>query len=599
MWVKMEKYKINSLPEKPGVYIFKNIGGEVIYVGKAKNLRRRVRSYFQGGRKDVKTEQLAENVKDLDFIVTKTELEAFILENTLIKEHKPKYNIMLKDDKSYPFIKIAMKEKYPGVYITRNTKDKKSIYFGPFFSGDAKRVVAMLYRVFKIRQCTLDLSGRPLKRPCIYYDTGVCSAPCVQFISEENYMKTVKAVKAFLNGNYRDLKQKLTLEMLAFSEEKNFEKAAQTRDTIKAVEEIMKEQKVVVASEKNTDVFGYLYKNEAYYFGVFNIRAGRVVSKTISVFEDMPKEAQPLSVFINQYYSRNMAVPDEVILPAGAAQESVLNEVVFKPRGIKALYVKRNGLLKLVNDNLLERETTDERIREQKGKVKKEFLIQMEALQQGLKLARLPKVIEGIDISHSSGQNMVGSLVVFNNGEPDKSNYRRYKIKTVTQVDDFAAVTEVVIRRYGKMKEQGLWFPDLILIDGGIGQVNSAKRALETLALEIPVIGLAKQNEEVFRPYKNEPVKIGIKAQFLLMRLRDEAHRFAVKFQTELSSKKLKQSVFDEIPYIGEKTRYRIYNEFKDRADLLEAVEKNEERAKFLNEKQKTAIKKILGTKHI
>ncbi len=587
----MDKDKLSSLPEKPGVYIYRDKGGTVIYIGKAKVLRNRVRSYFNEGKKDIKTEQLAEKIADIDFIVTTNELEAFILENTLIKEHKPKYNILLKDDKSYPYIMVTSGDKYPGVYITRDTKNKKNTYFGPYFSADAKKVVNLIYRIFKVRQCTIDLSGKPLSRPCIYYDTGLCTAPCVRFIKDADYLASIEKVKEFLKGDYEPVTETLKGLMDKYAEEQKYEKAAEARDAIKAVEEIMKEQKVVMTEEKDIDVISYIFKNNAYYFGVFNIRRGRLTGKTINIFKNMAENESPLEIYLAQYYGRNITLAGEIILPEGSVSPEIIN-YVFKGKDIKIRFEKASQLLNMVDENLSEKANAEEKFEEKKTNVKRENLIQMEELMQSLGIGYMPESIEGIDISHSSGDNMVGSLVVFRNGEPDKKEYRHFNIKTVGQVDDYASVAEVVERRYSRLKQEGEYFPDLILIDGGMGQVNAAKQALDRVGVDIAVIGLAKREEEVFRPNENKPVPLKEKARFLLMRVRDEAHRFANSHRTTLATKKLKQSEFDEIPGIGEKTKYRIYNEFKDFDELVKAIEGNEVRAEFLNKKQRENVLK-------
>jgi excinuclease ABC subunit C len=591
----MDKDKLSSLPEKPGVYIYRDNTGKVIYIGKAKVLRNRVRSYFGEGKKDLKTEQLSSRVADIDFIVTGNELEAFILENNLIKDHKPKYNILLKDDKTYPYIMISLNDVYPGVYITRDTKDKTKTYFGPYFSADANKVVNLIYRVFKVRQCTLDLSGKPLKRPCIYYDTGVCTAPCVRYISVEDYTASAIKVRDFLGGNYAPVITLLQKEMDRLSGEKKYEKAAEARDAIKAVEEIMKEQKMVMTGEKNIDVAGYIYRNGAYYFGVFNIRRGRLSGKTINIFKEMPLNENPLEIYLSQYYSRNISMPDEVILPVDTVDEEIIHKYIFNGKKMTVSFEPAgNRLLGLVNENLTEKASSEEKFEKRKTDVKAQNLAQMQALKESLGLEYLPECVEGIDISHSSGDNMVGSLVVFKNGEPDKKNYRHFNIKTVGQVDDYASINEVVERRYSRLKAEGEYFPDIILVDGGLGQVNAAKQALNMVGVDILLLGLAKEHEEVFKPGENTPVSVSEKARFLLMRVRDEAHRFANSFRKKLANKDLKESIFDSLGGIGEKTKYRIYNEFRDFEELAAAIESGDRKASFLNKKQRESVLKTI-----
>ncbi|MGD0565720.1 MAG: excinuclease ABC subunit UvrC [Candidatus Goldiibacteriota bacterium] len=591
----MDKDKLSSLPEKPGVYIYRDGAGKVIYIGKAKVLKNRVRSYFGEGKKDLKTEQLSSRVADIDFIVTGNELEAFILENNLIKEHKPKYNILLKDDKSYPYIMLSINDVYPGVYITRDTKDRSKIYFGPYFSADAKKVAALIYRIFKIRQCTLDLSGKPPGRPCIYYDTGLCTAPCVRLIGAGEYMSAALKVKDFLSGEYAPVIALLQGDMERLSAEKKYEKAAEIRDDIKSVGEIMKEQKMVIQGEKNMDVAGYIYRNGAYYFGVFNIRRGRLTGKTINIFREMPLNENPLEIYLSQYYSRNTLMADEVILPSGAVDEEIIQRYVFKGKKITVTFEEPGGkLLGMVEENLREKASSEEKFEKKKMDVKGEYLAQMQALKESLNLEYMPECVEGIDISHSSGDNMVGSLVVFKNGEPDKKNYRHFNIKTVGQIDDYASIDEVVERRYSRLKAEGEYFPDLILIDGGTGQVNAAKEALNRVGVDILLLGLAKEREEVFKPGGGEPVAVSEKGRFLLMRVRDEAHRFANSFRKKLANRDLKESIFDSIKGVGEKTKYRIYNEFKDFEELASAIESGDERASFLGKKQRESVLKTI-----
>lgn len=590
----MDKIKLNALPEKPGVYLYKDADGKIIYIGKARSLKHRVRSYFQKGHKDIKTEKLVPKIKDFDFIVTKTEIEAFLLEASLVKQHKPYYNILLKDDKSFPFIKITTGEKYPGVYITRNTRDKKAVYYGPFYAADAKKVLALIYRAFKVRQCTYKFDDKPLKRPCLYYDMGLSSAPCVRYISDGEYARSVKDVKSFLNGNYKKMLENLKNEMDSYSEKQLYEKAAEARDAIKAVEGIMIEQKVVGNEDKNIDVVDYTQREGDYYFCVLSIRSGRLINKKIDVFSDIPEQEGAFELYLSQYYGRAISYPAEVILPEGKTDAEAVKEI-FRDKGIKVTMKKRDNLLKMALENIEERIKQHERFRVQKEKAREKYGAQIKLLQENLNMKKPPLVIDAMDISHHHGENTVASCVVFDGGEPDRDNYRRYKIKTVHKIDDFDSMREVVMRRYGRMLKEDGKFPDLILIDGGIGQVNAAKEALDMVGVGgIELVGLAKKEEEIFRPGKNKPVPLSREARHLLMRVRDEAHRFALSYQTLLANKKMKETLFDDIPLIGEKTKYEIYKIFDDKDDLMSALEKNDERTAFLNKKQKEAIIKAL-----
>lgn len=586
----MDKDKIKALPEKPGVYIFKNSAGEIIYIGKAKVLRDRVGSYFSGSKKDVKTSIMASLIADMDYVVTKNELEAFLLENSLIKEHKPKYNILLKDDKSYPYIKVT-KEKYPGVYVTRMTDDKNAMYFGPYYALETKRVVRAIYSIFKARQCTYSFDEKPLKRPCVFFDSGVCLAPCIRHITDAEYAEMIKEVIDFLNGSYDSVKKKLNALMSEYSAAQKYEQAAEARDAIKAIDEISIQQKVVGLEKTECDVFDFAYQNATYYFCVLNIRRGRLINKKTDVFENAAKSDNAFETYLAQYYSGGRMLPEEIVIRKGAADIEVLINGVFSGKKIKISERVRDSLLSMAAENIHEKIKQDEKAKETRHKSSGEFLKQLEALKTELKLEKLPEVIDGLDISHLHGENTVASCVVFNNGAPDKKNYRRYKIKTVHKIDDFDSMREVVMRRYGKMIQENINFPDLILIDGGIGQVNAAKEALLLVGAEdVSVIGLAKREELVFFPGKNEGIALSDAARFPLMRVRDEAHRFAITYQMTLSDKKLIKSVFDGIPGIGEKTKREIYTVFDTKEELLKAVESNDEKAKFLNKKQKEEI---------
>ncbi|MBN1115148.1 MAG: excinuclease ABC subunit C, partial [Oligoflexia bacterium] len=431
----MDPAKIRNLPEKPGVYLYKDAGGRIIYIGKAKSLKHRVKSYFQKGRKDIKTEKLVPKIKDLDFIVTKTEIEAFLLEASLVKQHKPYYNILLKDDKSFPFIKVTS-GKYPGVYLTRVTREKNAVYFGPFFTGDAKKVLKLIYRAFKARQCAYEFDNKPLKRACIYYDTGLCAAPCVRLISDGEYTQSIKEVKNFLNGNYKKMLENLKNEMDSYSEKQLYEKAAEARDAIKAVEGIMIEQKVVGEEDKNLDVVDYAQKGGDYYFCVLSIRSGRLLNKKIDVFSDIPENEGAFELYLSQYYGRAISYPEEVILP-GEKTDAAAAAEIFRDKGIKVILKKRDNLLKMALENIEEKARQHNRFKEQKEKAKEKYGAQIKILQENLNMKKPPLVIDCMDISHHHGENTVASCVVFRNGEPDRNSYRRYKIKTVRKIDDF------------------------------------------------------------------------------------------------------------------------------------------------------------------
>jgi excinuclease ABC subunit C len=580
----MLKDIIKNLPEEPGIYLFKNEEGKIIYIGKAKNLKKRVSSYFQKNTKDIKTELMREKISDINYVVTRNEFEAILLENSYIKQYKPKYNILLKDDKSFPYIEATVKDEYPGIYVTRNTKDKKAIYFGPYIAADAKQMVELIYKIFKIRQCPYDLK-KPLKRACIYYDMNLCLAPCIRFVSDNYYLKAFENAYKFLKGNYKSVIEDLKEKMNKYAENQEYEKAAQMRDYIKLLESNAEKQRVVLPEGKFVDVINYLYSENAYYFCVLKIRDGRLINKEIQVFKNVFEHENVLNTFIIQYYSRNVDMPFEVWVP-DVEYKNTFTKDFMKKLSIKILFKVREPLIDTAMKNIISK-INEEKMLDEKNK---KFKQQIFELQRALNLEKTPVLIDGIDISHIGGTNTVGSCVVFKNGIPEKNFYRRYKIKQNIIADDYAAIKEVVQRRYSRIKKENGVFPDLILIDGGIGQVNMAADELKNMELKIEIIGIAKKEELVFMPYKNEPIKLEGDALLLLKRIRDEAHRFALAYQTKLSEKAIKKTVLNYIPFIGEKTRYKIYNEFNDLNELIEAIKNNDKKVSFLTEKQKMSI---------
>ncbi len=591
--------KLKTLPEKSGVYIFKDKHGRIIYIGKAKSLKNRVKSYFQGSRKDLKTSKLAQKIKDFNYIVTNNEMEAFLLEGTLVKQHQPYYNILLKDDKTYPYIRITIKEKFPGVYFTRDIKDKNAMYFGPFFSDDAKKVLQLIYKVFKVRQCKYNFDARPLPRPCIYYETKLCCAPCVRFISDGPYNDLIKQVIKFLRGDYNEILQDLSIKMKKYSDDRMYELAADIRDQINAIKNIMQKQVVVLSQDKNIDIIDFIKKDTSFYFCVLNIRSGRLVSQKIDVFYDVFDVNNAFESYLIQYYNRNISLPDEILTRKGSLNEKLLNEF-FKNKNINLILKERSSLLDIANKNIKEKIKQDEFEIIEKKKQEQTEEKQIIELKKALSFNKKLEIIDAIDISHFSGENIVASCVVFRKSMPEKKLYRRYKIRNTGKIDDYAAIREVVMRRYSRMLQENEKFPDLILIDGGIGQVNAAKDGLDMIGIEdICIIGLAKKKEEVFLPGSAKPVDVPLNARLLLQKIRDEAHRFALSYQTLLANKKLKKSIFDDIPFIGEKTRYNIYSLFNDKHELIAAIEADDKRVNFLTKKQKQEIlNKFKGEKN-
>lgn len=515
---------VSKLPLDPGCYLFKDADGKIIYVGKAKSLRRRVSQYFADKEKDPKTERLVEKISGVEFFVTSSEAEALILENNLIKRHKPKYNIDLKDSKRFASI-VLTDEKFPRLVVTRN-RTLKGKYYGPFVNAEARdNALKVLRKTFQIRTC-----GKLPKRECLKFHIGTCSAPCTGKISEEEYKANLEFAGKYLAGKAEELICALKQEMKTASEKMNFERAAVLRDRISALVMLHDRQKMEREKRQDEDVINYIISGEKVHLIVFSAIGGMLASKqefSFGLKEDFLEE------FMAQYYAEN-PIPREIILPDALSEESLLalTEYLENTRGDKVtIAVPQKGekyeMLGLVKKNVEASLLSGEN--------------EANALREALRLEKNPKIIECFDISNIQGTDSVGSMVRFRNGEPDKSEYRRFRIKTVEGADDFASIAEVVRRRYSRLKAEGKEMPDLAVIDGGPGQLRAAVSALQIAGAKLPVISLAKRFEEIYRPGKSEPIRLdrkdpGLK---LLMRIRDEAHRFAVKYHRLLRSKRM------------------------------------------------------------
>jgi excinuclease ABC subunit C len=502
---------VPRLPTSPGCYLFKDTSGAIIYIGKAGNLRKRVASYFQKTIHDPKTSQLIERIEDIDYILTDTEVEAFILENTLIKKHQPKYNINLRDAKTYAFLMIT-DEEYPRVQIARQ-KDQKGRYYGPFVSAaERDYILWFIKHAFPLRTC----SKLP-KKPCLRYHIKLCDAPCAGLVSKEAYQQKIEKIALLLDGHVDELLKVLEEEMANYSQTMQYEKALIVRKEREAIDHLRERQNMVRHRQYNEDILDYIIRDETVYLMLFNIYKGTLWNKNEFVF---PASPEFLDEFLVQYYSEN-PVPRELIMREKPAESlvSFLSEqrkskvVVTSPqRGTK------RQLLNLVQKNI-------------------EFgffgdIGKLQEVKKRLQLHEVPVVMECIDISHISGSAMVGSLVQFRNGRPDKSNYRRFRICTVEKVDDTAAIAEVVRRRYSRLKREEAEFPQLLVIDGGRGQLNAALGELRKLDVQIPVVSLAKREEEVFLPGMGAPLRLprSDRALQALQGMRDEAHRFAIAY---------------------------------------------------------------------
>ena len=568
------KEKLQNIPRSPGVYLFKDKNKKVIYVGKAVVLRNRVRSYFQGGKiDDPKSKRLKSRIRDLEIIVTDSEIEALILEANLIKEYKPRYNVNLKDDKSFPYIRVT-NEKFPRIFPTRKIIKDGSKYFGPYTDvGSMRSLLKTIKRIFPIRSCNLNLTEENIKagkfKVCLNYHIKKCMGPCEGFIDENEYGQIVKNIIDFINGRDRIVVEELIEKMERHAELMQFERAARIRDQIQAIKDFQYKQKVITPDEIDRDLFvAYAEDNDACGV-VFKVRQGRVIGRQHFYLDGVEGETldRVLSHLLIRFYMHADFVPNEIYLPIpledGANIEKWLSgrlnskvQLVFPQRGEKAKLLK----MAFQNAKLLLQE-----LKLQKMKDKNYIPHSVKALQRDLRLTNPPKRIEAFDISNIHGTDATASLVTFVNGQPHKSDYRRFKIRTKSTPDDFAMMAEAIERRYTRQLKENQPLPDLILVDGGKGQLSSATEVLAKLNLQDqPVIALAKRLDEVFIPGVSEAQNIpktssGLR---LLQQIRDEAHRFAIEYHRKLRGKRSVYSELNEINGIGDQRKKRLIRHF-------------------------------------
>jgi excinuclease ABC subunit C len=512
--------ELENLPKDPGCYLFKDNNGKIIYVGKAKNLKKRVKSYFQKDDLDVKTQSMISRVESFDFVATDNELEALVLENTLIKKHQPKYNIRLKDAKSHTYI-LLTEENFPRVLIAR-IKEGKGKFYGPFVSAHERDfVLQFLKKTFTLRSCK-----KMPKKPCLRNHLNLCDAPCIELVSKSDYDKKIAKVKLVLTGHTNKLLNNLQEAMKKYSQKNEFELALKIRNQISAIEHLHERQKMQREKRYDEDIINYEIKDDEVYLMLFNIYKGTLSNKNEFIFDyndDFFEE------FIVQYYSEN-TIPKELIVPKSMSES--IKQYLENKKGSKVIITKpekgeKKQLLDLVLKNIEITFFAD--------------IDKVETLKKRLELQESPTVIECFDISHLSGTSTAGSMVQFRNGKPDKNNYRRFKIRSIEGIDDFAAIAEVVKRRYTRLKGEDLEFPNLIIIDGGLGQLNFALQELKKLDLKIPIISIAKQFEEIYIPGKMQPFRLSKKDKALqfIQEIRNEAHRFAIKYNRLLRKKEL------------------------------------------------------------
>jgi len=578
------KQKVASLPAEPGVYLFKDVLGNILYVGQSNSLRNRVKSYFLESRWiDAKTGSLVREIADLDYIVVDNEREALALENNLIKQHKPKFNVLLRDDKTYPYIRYTAFEKYPRVYVTRRLIKDGSIYFGPFFPHSlAYRIVHFIHKTFRIPSCTVDLA-REHPRPCLQYYIRRCHGPCVPGLTtDENYAEAARDAKMFLEGRRHDLMKSLESRMMEASEAERFEQAAAYRDLLRTLSEIEERQKIAAAQGDDVDVLAWHAEPPLVAVNLFHLRGGRVVDRRDFYWEDLAEFDPPefLSSLLKQLYLDAAYLPRAVHVPMDFESRETLEamlteraahlepsrsrvEILVPQRGAK------HAFLELVEKNA--RHSFEQRFRVLKPGSK----AIVEALEQALDLPEAPRRIESFDISHLQGSDTVASMVVWEDGRMKKSDYRKFIIRGEWGNDDFASMKETVERRYRRLQEEKKPFPSLILIDGGLGQLHAAAAALEKLeVINQPVASIAKQEEIIYvLGQENHPIRLEHHSPILHLsqQIRDETHRFAVGFHRQRRAKRTIQTGLENIPGVGPRTAQKLLRRFGSVAQIRSA----------------------------
>jgi excinuclease ABC subunit C len=608
-----------TLPSKPGCYIMKNAEGTVIYVGKAVRLKDRVRSYFHADAgHDNKTRRLVREIADLEWIVIGSELEALILEMNLIKKHRPKYNVRMKDDKRYPYIKIHWQEDFPRVTVTRLMQEDGARYFGPYTSAWAVyQTLDVLRRVFPYLTCDRQITGTD-PRACLYYDIRLCLGPCIGAVNREHYRQMIADLQDFLDGHAEPVLARVQGEMAQAAEALNFERAAALRDKIKALQSIVERQKVVFPSDyKDSDVLALARADNEACVQIFFIRGGKLIGREYFILEGTEDavDAEVMAQFVKQFYTEAASVPQQLMLPQEIEEARIIQEWMRSRRGGEKveIFVPQDGqpqeLVQMAAENAAE---TLSALRTQWQADTHRQEQALAELQAALNLPEPPNRIECYDISNTQGTASVGSMVVFSQGVPDKKLYRRFNIESVSGPDDFASMEEVLTRRFkrwqagqeaalqpgAKVDESFVQLPDLLIVDGGKGQLGRAVAVLEGAGLidRVPVVGLAKQEEEIFFPHKSDPLRLPRHSQglYLVQRIRDEAHRFAITAHRARRSKQGMASALDSIPGIGPAKRKSLLKHFGSVDKIREATLEELTAVPGINDAQAKTIKASL-----
>ena len=571
--------ELKKLPSKPGVYLMHDDKDAIIYVGKAISLKNRVRQYFQSSRnKGVKIEQMVTHIARFEYIITDSELEALVLECNLIKEHRPKYNTMLMDDKTYPFIKVTVQEDFPRVLFARQMYKDKAKYYGPYTSaGAVKDTIDLIHKLYGIRTCNKQLPKMQGKeRPCLNYHIHQCPAPCQGYISKEEYAKSVKKVLTFLNGDYTPILKELEEKMLEASEEMEFEKAIEYRELLNSVTKIAQKQKITSSDMEDKDVIAMSVDQHDAVVQVLFIRDGRLIGRDHFCLRIANGDSRPevLSAFIKQFYAGTPYIPREIMLQYEIEDAVLIEEWLSGRKGQKVhIQVPKKGQKeKLVE---LAKKNADMVLMQDRERIRREEGRTIGAMKEIANLLNLPKLerVEAYDISNISGFQTVGSMVVFEKGRPKRSDYRKFRIRGVQGVDDYASMEEVLTRRLSHYEN----YPDLIMMDGGRGQVNIALKVMQQLNIEVPVCGMVKDDKHRTRGIYFHNIELPVdrdsEAFRLVTRIQDEAHRFAIEYHRSLRSKEQVHSVLDDIPGIGPARRKALMKSFQTLEDIKSATE--------------------------
>ena len=597
--------KIRILPTQPGVYLYKNVDGEVIYVGKAKNLRSRVRSYLlEASQANAKTGSLMREAVDIDYILVANEHEALALENNLIKQRKPRFNILLRDDKTYPYVKLTLGDRFPKVFVTRRLRKDGSAYYGPYFPGNlAYRVAELIHRSFLLPSCKVDLS-RFHPRACLEYYIHRCLGPCVEGLTTpELYAQAVRDAQLFLEGRHTELERSLNARMLAAAESERFEAAARLRDQLSTVHQLQEKQRIATVEQSDdADVFGYHFEDGSLAVNLFHMRAGKIVDRREFFWDELPELIEPedpektegvdaqkesganggqqephkvLGALVKQLYIDQQYVPRTILVPVDFDDREALAALLAERTGHRVeLAVPQRGEKRSLVD-LAGQNANQSYIQRFRVLIPSQKVIQ-ESLADALMLPELPRRIECFDISHIQGAETVASMVVWEDGKMNKSAYRKFKVMTVLGVDDFASMREVVTRRYRRVKDEDLPMPSLVLIDGGLGQLHAAAGALEALGFTSQPLASIAKKEEVIYVYgaEEEPVVLDRRSPVLrlVQMIRDESHRFAIGYHRQRRSMRDRSSELLEIPGVGAQTRQRLLTHFGSLRDVQQAT---------------------------